>query len=89
VLFELGLALMAYPDRTVIVEIGQLRPVADLAGLNVIRFDGSAIAIKKVIDRLAQAGCPVDTSGTDWLDTDRFADLAAYRRSPDSRPGVA
>lgn len=84
VLFELGLALMAYPDRTVIVEVGQLRPIADLAGLNVIRFDGSAIAIKKVIDRLKLADCPVDTSGTDWLDPDRFADLTAYRRSPDT-----
>jgi predicted nucleotide-binding protein len=82
VIFELGLAYMAYPERTVIVEVGQLRPIADLAGLNVIRFDGSAIAIRKVISRLTQAGCPADTSGEDWLDTSRFADLKAYRRGP-------
>lgn len=84
VLIELGLALMAYPDRTVIVEVGKLRPIADLAGLNVIRFDGSTAPIKKVIDRLRLAKCPVNTSGTDWLDPDRFAGLAAYSRGPDT-----
>jgi predicted nucleotide-binding protein len=87
VLFELGLALMAYPERTVVVEIGQMRPVADLAGLNVIRFDGSAPAIKKVLDRLKRAGCPVNDSGTDWLDPARFAGLAAYQRGPDTHDG--
>jgi hypothetical protein len=82
VLFELGLAYMAYPARTVIVEVGQLRPIADLAGLNVIRFDGSAPAVMKVIRRLVQAGCPADTSGESWLDPGRFAGLEAYRRGP-------
>jgi predicted nucleotide-binding protein len=88
VLFELGLALMAYPERTIVVEIGQMRPVADLAGLNVIRFDGSAVAIKKVLDRLRLAKCPVDDSGTDWLDPSRFADMAGYRRGPGTDQGA-
>jgi predicted nucleotide-binding protein len=82
VLFELGLALMAYPERTIVVDVGQMRPIADLAGLNVIRFDGSAMAVKKLLDRLKQANCPVDDSGTDWLNPGRFADLPAYRRGP-------
>jgi predicted nucleotide-binding protein len=85
VLIELGMALMAYPDRTIVVEVGQMQPIADLAGLNVIRFDGSAVAVKKLLDRLRQAGCAVDVSGTDWLDTDRFAGLPAYQRGPDAR----
>lgn len=84
VLFELGLAFMAAPERTIIVEIGQLRPIADLAGLNVIHFDGSVEAIKKVADRLILAGCPADTSGDRWLDTSRFAGLEAYRRGPET-----
>jgi len=83
VLFELGLAMMAYPDSTVIVEVGNLRPLSDLAGLNVIRFDGSASAIRKVLNRLEVAGCAVDYSAVDWLDPDRFADLRTYRRGPD------
>jgi predicted nucleotide-binding protein len=81
VLIELGLVLGTYPERTIVVEVGQMRPVADLAGLNVIRFDGSAVAIKKLLDRLRQAGCQVDTAGTGWLD-DRFAGLAALAVEP-------
>jgi predicted nucleotide-binding protein len=84
VLFELGLAFMAYPEQTIIVEAGMMRPIADLAGLNVIKFDGSAIAVKKVLDRLQQAGCPADTSGTGWLNPGRFADLATYCRGPET-----
>jgi len=80
VLFELGLAYMANPRRTILVEVGHMRPIADLAGLNVIRFDGSATAVKKVVDRLTLAGCPVDTSGDGWLDPSRFAGLDAYNR---------
>ena len=32
VYFELGSVLMAFPERTIVVEIGQLRPVADSGG---------------------------------------------------------
>jgi predicted nucleotide-binding protein len=81
VLLELGMALTTFPARTLIVEIGQLRPIADLAGRNVIRFDGSAIAIGKIVERLKLAGCAVDDRGADWRDTRRFAYLDAYDRT--------
>jgi len=45
----------------------------------------TAPAIKKVLDRLHQAGCPVDCSGSAWLDVTRFAGLCAYERGPDAR----
>lgn len=82
VLVELGMALIAYPEHTVIVECGALRPIADLNGRNVIRFDGSVAAIRKLAHRLRVAGCAVDESGTDWLDPRPFEGLAAYRRAP-------
>ncbi len=82
VLLELGMVLMAYPERTVIVEFGDLRPIADLAGRNVIRFDGSAVSVGKIVGRLDRAGCRVDDSGADWRDTRVFANLHAYRRRP-------
>lgn len=82
VLIELGMALSAFRNKTVIVELGQLRRIADLDGLNVIRFNGSAESISKLVGRLGQAGCPVNTSGTDWLSPQRFADLEAYDRTP-------
>ncbi|MER5349546.1 nucleotide-binding protein [Kitasatospora sp. NPDC002551] len=83
VLIELGMVLMAFPDRTVILEFGDIRPASDLAGRNVIRFSAEAdlnIVLRKVAQRLRVAGCPVDDSGHDWLDTEPFRDLGAYRR---------
>jgi hypothetical protein len=80
VYIELGLALMAYPSRTVIVEIGRMRRPSDIVGLNVIRFDGSTVPLRKVASRLRSAGCAVDDSGTDWLDPARFAGLEALGR---------
>jgi predicted nucleotide-binding protein len=82
VFYELGLAMMACPERTIVVEVGDMRPAGDLAGMNVVRFTGSGPSIKKVLDRLAQAGCPVDLSGTDWMDQYRFEGLAACQRGP-------
>ena len=80
VFIELGLALMAYPSRTVIVEIGHMRRPSDIGGLNVIRFDGSTSSLRKIANRLRLAGCAVDDSGSDWLDPSRFAGLSTFSR---------
>ncbi|GAB3855978.1 TIR domain-containing protein [Dactylosporangium cerinum] len=81
VLIEMGMALALQPDRTVIIEIGDLRPASDLAGLNVVRFDGTPKSLLKIAQRLEVAGCAVNRSGTDWLDTTPFEKLDAYRRT--------
>ena len=82
VLIELGMALMSCPERTIVIEVGDLRPVADLGGLNFIRFDGGEAALGKLVQRLKNAGCPVDDTGTDWRRLRRFLHLEAYRRDP-------
>jgi len=81
VLLEAGMALGLQRDRTVVVEIGDLRPVSDLAGINTIHFDGTTTSLQKIAERLRGAGCAVDTSGTDWLDVERFKNLTAYDRT--------
>ena len=81
VLIETGMALAVQPLRTVIIEIGDLRPASDVLGRNVIRFDGKVESLVKIAGRLETVGCAVNTSGTDWLDTRPFADLDAYRRT--------
>ncbi|MEU7921947.1 CATRA conflict system CASPASE/TPR repeat-associated protein [Micromonospora zamorensis] len=82
VLFEAGMALARYRTRTVIIEIGELRPFSDLGGVNVIKFDGTVEQLHKIAHRLRVAGCAVDTTGPDWLDTHRFNGLDAYTRRP-------
>ena len=80
VLIELGMVLMAYPERTIIVELGRLRRATDTEGLNVIRFDGSESALAKIVARLKLAGCRLDDTRSGWRETGYFRDLSAYRR---------
>ena len=77
-----------YPDRTIIVEVGSLRPMSDLLGRHTVRI-GAAGAIKSFVNRLEAAGCAVNTDGADWIRQDRFANLAALGRRPVARLEVA
>lgn len=82
VLIEFGMAIAANRERTIPVIVGQLKPITDLAGLNFIRFDGSAAAIMKLLNRLKLAGCPVAGPLEDFhLDSSRFPDSAIGQAS--------
>lgn len=80
VLFEAGMAFGAHPTRTILVEVGRLRPISDLAGRNVVRLGKTKAPLKALADRLVAAGCAVDQSHDGWLATGRFASLTAYQR---------
>jgi predicted nucleotide-binding protein len=67
VLFEAGMALGKYEERTILVEVGRLRPFSDVLGRHTIRLDNSVERRKELAQRLERAGCAVDTSGNDWL----------------------
>jgi predicted nucleotide-binding protein len=57
VLIEAGIALATHPDRTVIVEMGTVRPISDLAGRHVVRWtDDTPAARSELLDRLTDAG---------------------------------
>jgi predicted nucleotide-binding protein len=72
VIFEAGLALGRFPDRTILVQVGKLRPFSDIAGRHSIRFKNTVKARQELAQRLKIAGCPVDLSGTDWHDAGLF-----------------
>jgi predicted nucleotide-binding protein len=67
VLFEAGMAFGRHPDRTVLVEMGVIRPFSDVAGRHSVRLDNSPERRKDLAQRLETAGCAVDVSGSDWL----------------------
>jgi predicted nucleotide-binding protein len=72
VIFESGLALGKYPERTILVQIWSPRLFSDIAGIHYIRLDNSLKARQELAQRLMLAGCPVDLSGTDWHDAGNF-----------------
>ena len=66
VLFEAGTAFATHPNKTVLVEIGDVKPFSDVAGRHVIRLDNTVKSRQEFAQRLEKAGCDVDLSGTDW-----------------------
>lgn len=69
VLVEAGMALALYPDQTIILQIGHLRPITDLEGLNTIRFDSSPAKRLALLNRLKTAGCECREAGADYMNT--------------------
>jgi predicted nucleotide-binding protein len=83
VLLELGMALAAKPEATLVLVVGEQRPVTDLGGMSYVRLSGDPECRSRIADRLRVAGCLVNAIGTDWMKTGDFAGLAAQRRRPE------
>ncbi|MEV6304641.1 TIR domain-containing protein [Actinoplanes sp. NPDC051861] len=67
VFYEAGMADILGRERTVIVEVGKIKPFSDVAGRHVVKFDGSPTKRKTLAERLKIAGLEPDMSGSDWL----------------------
>jgi predicted nucleotide-binding protein len=72
VLFEAGMALGLHPNRTILVELGELRSFSDVAGRHTVRIDNSAPKRNDLATRLRNAGCAVVTTGNDWYEAGDF-----------------
>ncbi|MBZ5588198.1 MAG: nucleotide-binding protein [Acidobacteriia bacterium] len=72
VLFEAGMAFGRNPASTVLVQLGEVRPFSDVAGRHVVHLGNDAGSRQELATKLANAGCNVDTSGTDWLSAGDF-----------------
>lgn len=72
VLYEAGMAMGSYPDRTIIVEIGKLRPFSDVIGRHVVRLNNDTEKRQELAQRLETAGCNVNLAGTRWHKTGDF-----------------
>ena len=73
VLFEAGMAMARSQDRTILVELGNLRPYSDIGGRHIIRLDNSSQRRQEFAQRLQNAGCPAKLTGTDWHTAGGFA----------------
>ncbi len=79
VLFEAGMAFGRHPERTILVQIGNIRNFSDIAGRHIIYLNNSVEKRQELIDRLKIAGCNVDISNKrDWVKTGDFDKCAVY-----------
>lgn len=72
VYLEAGMALGRFPARTIFVEIGSMRPASDLTGRHAVRLNEGPECRRDLAKRLEDAGCEVNTDGTDWLSAGGF-----------------
>lgn len=72
VLFEAGMAMGRDADRTIMVEMGNLRPFSDVGGKHLIRMNDTPERRQELANRLKSAGCEVNLDGTDWFNTGNF-----------------
>ena len=67
------MALGRFPSRTILTQIGEIRPFSDIGGRHVIHLNNGPECRHALSQRLEKAGCTVNTRGTDWLKEGNFA----------------
>lgn len=72
VVFEAGMAMARDRRQVVLVEIGLVRKISDIDGLNIIRMRDAVETRKDLAQRLRSAGLAVDTDGEEWRTVGRF-----------------
>ena len=82
VLFEAGMAFGKDSNSTVLVQLGDTRPFSDVGGRHVLHLSNNAASRQEFVTKLANAGCNVDTTGTDWLSAGDFRHTDSRRKAP-------
>ena len=67
VLFEAGLAMGRHAEKTVLVQIGRMKPFSDVAGRHIVKLGETTESRNDLANRLEKIGCKVDKVGRDWL----------------------
>lgn len=89
VLIEAGMALVTHPSRTVLVVLGSQELPSDLAGRHYIRLNNTSGPLYELANRLAEAGCELNRTGTQWLDPTNFPSRDDLSLSPPQRANPA
>jgi predicted nucleotide-binding protein len=88
VLFEAGMAFGKFPERTVLVHLGETRPFSDVAGRNVLYISNGIKERQALADRLRISGAAVTTENrADWHAAGDFDSANEPPDFPCSDPG--
>lgn len=77
VLFEAGMAFATHPGRTLLVQVGSVKEFSDVGGRHVVHMTDDYAKRQELATKLTNAGCDVDTSGSDWVNAGDFTNPQA------------
>jgi predicted nucleotide-binding protein len=73
VIFEAGLALGAHSKKTLLVQVGEVRDISDIAGKHLVHLSNAPASRKELAQRLkTKLKFKVDTTGDAWLTIGNF-----------------
>lgn len=73
VILEAGLALGGHSDKTILVQVGDIREISDIAGKHMVHLDNSFASRKHLADRLeSKLKFKVDLTGRTWQTIGNF-----------------
>ena len=73
VIFEAGLALGAHSKKTLLVQVGDVRDISDIAGKHLVHLSNTPASLKGTGAKAQdQTQFKVDTTGDQWLTIGNF-----------------
>jgi hypothetical protein len=73
VLLEAGYALRHDRDHTLLISVGNLRPMSDVGGMHILHLANTSSERNAFAERLRALGFDVDTTGRSWLSVGDFS----------------
>jgi predicted nucleotide-binding protein len=72
VIYEAGMAMALYPNRTVVVSIGPVKSLSDLSGLHVTGLGNGPKSRMQFETKLKNAGLSLPPDRSDWIEENPF-----------------
>jgi predicted nucleotide-binding protein len=79
VIFEAGLAMAKFPESTILVRFGNIRPFSDIGGIHLLDLNNEPRTREHFSRRLESCGCEVDRNDPYWQTA---GDLQATNPAP-------
>jgi predicted nucleotide-binding protein len=80
VIFETGIAIGTHHKKTVIVQVGDVKPFTDIGGMHILHLSGNDASRHDFANRLEDLGCKIDRSGDHWLRAGNFEPTGTKHR---------
>jgi predicted nucleotide-binding protein len=88
VIFETGIAIGTHHKKTVMVQVGDVKPFTDLGGMHIPHLSGDDKSRHDFANRLADLGCKIDRDGDHWLRAGDFTPTVPKTKRKAKKPAV-